>query len=48
VVEVSASRLDCDVVGRQPNVRVGAAVVLLDVGLEVKDRMAYFWILGLK
>jgi hypothetical protein len=35
VVEAAASRLDGDVVGRQPNVGVGAAIVLLDVGLEV-------------
>jgi hypothetical protein len=35
VVEVAAGRLDRDVVGRQPDVGVGAVVVLLDVGLEV-------------
>jgi hypothetical protein len=35
VVEAAASHLDNDVVGRQPDVGVGAAVVLLDVGLEV-------------
>jgi hypothetical protein len=34
VVEVAAGRLDGDVVGRQPNVGVRAAVILLDVGLE--------------
>jgi hypothetical protein len=35
VVEVAAIRLDDDVVGRQPDVGVGAAIILLDVGLEV-------------
>jgi hypothetical protein len=35
VVEVSADRLDSDVVGRQPDVGVRAAVTLLDVGLEI-------------
>jgi hypothetical protein len=35
VVEVAAGRLDGDVIGRQLDVGVGAAVVLLDVGLEV-------------
>jgi hypothetical protein len=35
VVDVAAGRLVGDVVGRQPDVGVGAAVVLLDVGLEV-------------
>jgi hypothetical protein len=35
VVEIVAGRHDSDVVGRQPDVGVGAAVVLLDVGLEV-------------
>jgi hypothetical protein len=35
VIEVAAGRLDIDVVGRQRDVGVGAAVVLLDVGLEV-------------
>jgi hypothetical protein len=35
VVEAATGRFDGDVVGRQPNVGVGAAVVLLDVGLEV-------------
>jgi hypothetical protein len=35
VVEAAAGRLDDYVVRRQPNVGGGAAVVLLDVGLEV-------------
>jgi hypothetical protein len=35
VVEVAASRLDSDVVGRQPDVGVRAAIVLLDIWLEV-------------
>jgi hypothetical protein len=35
VVEAAAGRLDSDIVGSQPNVGVGAAVVLLDVELEV-------------
>jgi hypothetical protein len=35
VVEVAAGRLDRDVVGRQPDVGVRAAIVLLDVRLEV-------------
>jgi hypothetical protein len=35
VIKVVIVRLDDDVVGRQPNVWVGAAIVLLDVGLEV-------------
>jgi hypothetical protein len=35
VVKVAACRLDGDVVGRQPDVGVGATVVLLDVWLEV-------------
>jgi hypothetical protein len=35
VIEVVASCLDDNVVGRQPDVGVGAAVVLLDVGLVV-------------
>jgi hypothetical protein len=35
VIEVAAGRLDSDVVGRQPNVAFGAAIVLLDVRLEV-------------
>jgi hypothetical protein len=34
VIEVAAGHLDNDVIGRQPDVRVGAAVVLLAVGLE--------------
>jgi hypothetical protein len=37
VVEAAAGRLDGDVVGRQLNVGVGVAVVLLDVGLEVVE-----------
>jgi hypothetical protein len=37
VVEAAADRLDSVVVGRKPNVGVGAAVVLLDVGLEVVE-----------
>jgi hypothetical protein len=35
VVEVVTGRLDDDIVGRQPNVVVGAAVILLDIWLEV-------------
>jgi hypothetical protein len=35
VIEVAAGCLDGDVVGRQLDVGVGIAVVLLDVGLEV-------------
>jgi hypothetical protein len=35
VVEVAAGRLDSDVVGRQPDVGVGATGVLLDFWLEV-------------
>jgi hypothetical protein len=35
VVEAATGRLDSDAEGRQPNVGVGAAVVVLDVGLEV-------------
>jgi hypothetical protein len=35
VIEVATGRLDGDVVGRQPDVGVGATVVLLDVRLEV-------------
>jgi hypothetical protein len=35
VIEVVVGRLDGDVVGRQPDVGVGAAIVLLDVWLEV-------------
>jgi hypothetical protein len=35
VVEVAACRLDRDVIGRLPDVGVGATVILLDVGFEV-------------
>jgi hypothetical protein len=35
VVETAAGRHDGDVVGRQPDVGVGAAVIILDVWLEV-------------
>jgi hypothetical protein len=35
VIEVVANLLDSDVIGRQPDVRVGVAIVLLDVRLEV-------------
>jgi hypothetical protein len=35
VVEVAAGRLDGDVVGRQPDVGVRMAVVLLDVWLKL-------------
>jgi hypothetical protein len=35
MIEVTVGRLDSGVVGRQPDVGVGAAVVLLDVRLEV-------------
>jgi hypothetical protein len=35
VIEVAIGRLDSDVVGRQPDVGVGAAVILLDVQLKV-------------
>jgi hypothetical protein len=35
MIEVATDLLDSDIVGRQPDVRVGAAVVLLDVQLEV-------------
>jgi hypothetical protein len=35
VIEVAAGRLDGDVVGRQPDVGVRAAVILLDVWLEI-------------
>jgi hypothetical protein len=35
MIEIATSRLDDNVVGRQPDVGVGAVVVLLDVRLEV-------------
>jgi hypothetical protein len=35
VVEVAAGRLDGDVVGRQPDVGVRMAIVLLDVWLKL-------------
>jgi hypothetical protein len=35
VIEVTAGHLDSDIVGQQPDVGVGATVVLLDVRLEV-------------
>jgi hypothetical protein len=35
MIEVATGRLNSDVAGRQPDVGVGAAVVLLDVWFEV-------------